>query len=65
MGIIDENFVEHEDGSATITITVDERETQILIDKGFNLIMIESIFNTNVNEIIELLKTARKEENVI
>lgn len=60
-----ENFVENEDGSATITMSVDDSEQQFLMEKGLNFMIIESLFNTNVSEIIELLKTARGENNDI
>lgn len=60
-----ENFVENEDGSATITLSVDDSEKQLLMEKGLNFMIIESVFNTNVNEIINLLKIARGEDNGI
>lgn len=60
-----ENFVENEDGSATITLSVDDSEKQLLMEKGLNFMIIESVFNTNVSEIINLLKIARGEDNGI
>lgn len=56
---------EYSDGSMDVEIELTDEERDVLVSKGVNYLMLESMFNTTFNEIMFILKEVKGMPNVI
>lgn len=64
MGLLTKT-TENADGSMDVELELTKEEKDVLISKGVNYLMVESMFNTNIYEIMTILKEVKGMPNVI
>lgn len=64
MGLLTKT-TENADGSMDVELELTKEEKDVLISKGVNYLMVESMFNTNIYEIMTILKEVKGMPNVV